>query len=161
MVGYIAAAVSKSEKVGFVGGISSDVISQFQYGFEGGVAYANKVLGKNVTVSSQYAESFSDAAKGKSIANKMFTDGCDVIYHAAGATGTGVIEAAKEAGRFAIGVDRDQAYLAPKNVLTSSLKNVAVAVDIVSRQYILGRKIGGKNRQQTGCHQRQAVDPSE
>ena len=145
MVGYIAAAVSKSEKVGFVGGISSDVISQFQYGFEGGVAYANKVLGKNVTVSSQYAESFSDAAKGKSIANKMFTDGCDVIYHAAGATGTGVIEAAKEAGRFAIGVDRDQAYLAPKNVLTSSLKNVAVAVDIVSRQYILGRKIGGKN----------------
>ena len=58
--------------IGFVGGIASDVISQFQYGYEAGVAYANSKLGKNVTVSSQYAESFSDAAKGKSIANKMF-----------------------------------------------------------------------------------------
>ena len=145
MVGYIAAAVSKTDKVGFVGGIRSEVIEQFQYGFEAGVDYANKKLGKNVTVVSQYAESFSDAAKGKSIANKMFTDGCDIVYHAAGGTGTGVIEAAKESGNYAIGVDRDQAYLAPENVLTSSLKNVDIAVDLVSRQHILGRKIGGKN----------------
>ena len=144
MVGYIAAAVSKTEKVGFVGGIASEVIEQFQHGYEAGVDYANSVLGKKVTVTSQYAESFSDAAKGKSIANKMFTDGCDIVYHAAGGTGTGVIEAAKEAGKFAIGVDRDQAYLAPDNVLTSSLKNVDIAVDIVSRRHILGRKIGGK-----------------
>ena len=144
MVGYIAAAVTKTEKVGFVGGIASEVIEQFQYGYEAGVAYANSVLGRNVTVTSQYAESFSDAAKGKSIANKMFTDGCDIVYHAAGGTGTGVIEAAKEAGKFAIGVDRDQAYLAPDNVLTSSLKNVDIAVDLVSRRHILGRKIGGK-----------------
>ena len=145
MVGYIAAAVSKTNKVGFVGGISSAVIEQFQYGYEAGVAYANNMLGKKVKVTSQYAESFSDAAKGKSIANKMFTDGCDIVYHAAGGTGTGVIEAAKEAGRFAIGVDRDQAYLAPENVLTSSLKNVDVAVDLVSRQHIAGRNIGGQN----------------
>ncbi len=145
MVGYIAAAVSETEKVGFVGGISSEVIDQFQYGYEAGVAYANSMLGKNVQVTSQYAESFSDAAKGKSIANKMFTDGCDIVYHAAGGTGTGVIEAAKEAGKYAIGVDRDQAYLAPENVLTSSLKNVDVAVDLVSRQHIAGRDIGGQN----------------
>ena len=145
MVGYIAAAVSKTNKVGFVGGISSEVIEQFQYGYEAGVAYANNMLGKKVQVTSQYAESFSDAAKGKSIANKMFTDGCDIVYHAAGGTGTGVIEAAKEAGKFAIGVDRDQAYLAPENVLTSSLKNVDVAVDLVSRQHIAGRRIGGQN----------------
>ena len=144
MVGYIAAAVTTTDKVGFVGGIKSEVIEQFEYGYMGGVEYANRVLGKNVTVTSQYAESFSDAAKGKSIANKMFTDGCDIVYHAAGGTGTGVIEAAKEAGKFAIGVDRDQAYLAPDNVLTSSLKNVDVAVDIVSKRHILGRKIGGK-----------------
>ena len=145
MVGYIAAAVSRTGNVGFVGGISSEVIDQFQYGYEGGVAYANSVLGKNVKVTVQYAESFSDAAKGKSIANKMFTDGCDVIYHAAGGTGMGVIEAAKEAGKFAIGVDRDQAYLAPENVLTSAMKNVNVAIDQVSRQHISGRKIGGQN----------------
>ena len=146
MVGYIAAAVSKTEKVGFVGGIASAVIEQFESGYEAGVAYADKKLGKNVKVVSQYAESFSDAAKGKSIANKMFTsDGCDVVYHAAGGTGMGVIEAAKEAGKFAIGVDRDQAYLAPKNVLTSSLKNVNVAVDEVSRRMIIGQEIGGQN----------------
>ena len=144
MVGYIAAAVSQTDKVGFVGGISSEVIDQFQYGYEAGVAYANSVLGKKVKVTSQYAESFSDAAKGKSIANKMFTDGCDIVYHAAGGTGTGVIEAAKEAGKFAIGVDRDQAYLAPANVLTSSLKNVDVAVDLVSRRHIAGQEIGGQ-----------------
>ena len=145
MVGYIAAAVSKTNKVGFVGGISSEVIEQFQYGYEAGVAYANNMLGKKVQVTSQYAESFSDAAKGKSIANKMFTDGCDIVYHAAGGTGTGVIEAAKEADKFAIGVDRDQAYLAPDNVLTSSLKNVNVAVNLVSKLHIVGRRIGGQN----------------
>ena len=145
MVGYIAAAVSKTQKVGFVGGISSEVIEQFQHGYEGGVAYANKVLGKKVKVTTQYAESFSDAAKGKSIANKMFTDGCDIVYHAAGGTGTGVIEAAKESGKFAIGVDRDQAYLAPDNVLTSSLKNVNVAVKAVGKRHIAGQDIGGKN----------------
>ena len=146
MVGYIAAAVSKTEKVGFVGGIASPVIEQFESGYTAGVAYANKKLGKKVKVASQYAESFSDAAKGKSIANKMFTsDNCDVVYHAAGATGMGVIEAAREAGKFAIGVDRDQAYLAPKNVLTSSLKHVNVAVDEVSRRLIVGQEIGGQN----------------
>ena len=145
MVGYIAAAVTKTEKVGFVGGIVSDPIDQFQYGYEAGVAYANSVLGKNVKVVVQYGESFTDAAKGKSIANKMFTtDGCDVVYHAAGGTGLGVIESAKEHGKFAIGVDRDQAYLAPDNVLTSSLKNVNVAVDMVSRRFILGQKLGAR-----------------
>lgn len=144
MVGYIAAAVSETQKVGFVGGIRSEVIEQFEYGYEAGVAYANRVLDKNVRVSSQYAESFSDAAKGKSIANKMFTDGCDIVYHAAGGTGTGVIEAAKEAGKFAIGVDRDQAYLAPDNVLTSSLKNVNVAVKAVGKRHIAGQDIGGQ-----------------
>lgn len=56
----------------------------------------------------------------------------------------GVIEAAKEAGKYAIGVDRDQAYLAPENVLTSSLKNVNVAVDQVSRRLIAGQEIGGQ-----------------
>ena len=144
MVGYIAAAVSETSQVGFVGGIEGTIIDQFQYGYEAGVAYANKQLGKDVKVSVQYAESFSDSAKGKAIASKMFTDGCDVVYHAAGGTGTGVIEAAKEAGKWAIGVDRDQAYLAPENVLTSALKNVNVAVEQVSREYMAGQKIGGQ-----------------
>ncbi len=141
MVGYIAAAVSETNKVGFVGGISSAIIDQFEWGYKAGVAYANKELGKNVEIDSQYAESFSDAAKGKSIANKMFTDGADVVYHAAGGTGQGVIEAAKEADKFAIGVDRDQNYLAPENVLTSALKNVDVAVKDLSAKFAAGEAL--------------------
>lgn len=144
MVGYVAGKTTKTDKVGFVGGISSAIIEQFQYGYEAGVHYAAKELGKNIDVSVQYAESFSDAAKGKAIASKMFSDGCDVVYHAAGGSGTGVIEAAKEAGKFAIGVDRDQAYLAPDNVLTSALKLVGKAVEEVSKEAMDGKKIGGK-----------------
>lgn len=144
MVGYVAGRTTESGKVGFVGGISSGLIDQFQYGYEAGVQYAAKELGKDIEVSVQYAESFSDAAKGKAIASKMYSDGCDVIYHAAGGSGTGVIEAAKEAGQWAIGVDRDQAYLAPENVLTSALKLVGKAVKEVSIEAMNGDEIGGQ-----------------
>ena len=100
MVGYVAGRMTETNKVGFVGGISSGLIDQFQYGYEAGVKYAAKELGKDIDISVQYAESFSDAAKGKAIATKMYSDGCDVIYHAAGGSGTGVIEAAKEADKW-------------------------------------------------------------
>ncbi|MFA9375818.1 MAG: BMP family ABC transporter substrate-binding protein [Lachnotalea sp.] len=144
MVGYIAGRTTTTDQVGFIGGIQSGLLDQFQYGYEAGVQYAAKELGKEITVSVQYAESFSDAAKGKAIAAKMYTDGCDVIYHAAGGTGTGVIEAAQEADKWVIGVDRDQAYLAPDNVLTSALKLVGKAVSDVSQEAIDGKEIGGK-----------------
>ena len=145
IVGYIAAAFSKTGNVGYVGGISSDVIDQFEFGYKAGVAYANSVNGTNVQVQAQYAESFSDSAKGKSIAQKMFSGGCDVVFHAAGGTGTGVIEAAAEAGLYAIGVDMDQNHLAPDNVITSALKRVNVAVVDVSNQSISGELAGGSN----------------
>lgn len=145
MVGYIAACTTKTGKVGFVGGVASDVIAQFEFGYKGGVAYANKVKGLNVEVTAQYAESFTDSAKGKSIAAKMFTDGCDVVFHAAGGVGTGVIEAAKDANKFAIGVDKDQNFLAPDNVLTSALKKVDVAVIDVSKRLLNKELEGGSN----------------
>lgn len=144
LVGYIAGKTTKTNKVGFVGGMTSAVIDQFEYGYKAGVAYAAKELGKTITVDAQYAESFSDSAKGKAIAQKMFSNGCDIVFHAAGGVGTGVIEAAKEANKFAIGVDRDQAYLAPKNVLTSALKLVNKAVQLVSKEALEGKEIGGK-----------------
>lgn len=144
MVGYIAGKTSKTNKVGFVGGIKSGIIDQFQYGYEAGVQYAAKELGKDITVDVQYAESFSDASKGKAIANKMFSSGCDIVFHAAGGVGVGVIEAAKEANKFAIGVDRDQSHLAPDNVLTSALKLANIAVENVSKEAMNGDEIGGK-----------------
>lgn len=144
MVGYAAGKTTETNKVGFVGGMASGLIDQFQYGYEAGVQYAAKELGKEIEVSVQYAESFSDAAKGKAIASKMYSDGCDVVYHAAGGSGTGVIEAAKEAGKWVIGVDRDQAYLAPDNVLTSALKLVGKAVKEVSLEAMDQKEIGGQ-----------------
>ena len=145
MVGYIAGKFSKAGKVGFVGGIASDLLDAFEWGFKGGVNYANKETGANVTVDSQYAETFSDSAKGKSIAQRMIGDGCDVIFHAAGGTGTGAIEAAKEANVYAIGVDMDQSYLAPDNILTSALKRVDKGLELVSEKIKNGESEGGDN----------------
>jgi basic membrane protein A and related proteins len=144
LVGYIAAKTTKTGKVGFVGGMTSSVIDQFEYGYKAGVAYGAKELGKTITVDAQYAESFTDSAKGKAIAQKMYSNGCDIVFHAAGGVGVGVIEAAKEANKFAIGVDRDQAYLAPSNVLTSAMKLVNQAIALVSKDAMDGKEIGGK-----------------
>ena len=144
LVGYIAGKVTKSNKIGFIGGQRSEIIDQFEYGFKAGVSYAAKELNKNIDVLSQYAESFSDVAKGKAIGSKMYSGGCDIIFQAAGGTGYGVIEAAKENGKFVIGVDRDQSDIAPESVLTSALKNVNKAVKLVSKKMINKEDILGK-----------------
>lgn len=146
LVGYIAGKTTKTNSVGFVGGIKSAIIDQFEYGYRAGIAYAAKELSKDIKVSVQYVESFSDASKGKATAKKMFDSGADIVFHAAGGAGTGVIEAAKDSGKFAIGVDRDQSYLAEDNVLTSALKKVGTAVDIVSKEVLEGKDIGGQTQ---------------
>lgn len=125
LAGYLASKMSKTGKIGFVGGIAGTIIDMFDYGYEAGAKYANP----NIEVIKQYAESFGDPAKGKSIANHMYQNGVDVIFQAAGATGLGVIEATKEMrsqGKdvWVIGVDVDQSPLAPEAVLVSVLKKV-------------------------------------
>lgn len=144
MVGYAAGLTTKTDSVGFVGGVSSAIIDQFEYGYRAGVQYAAKELGKEIKVDAQYADSFTDAAKGKAIATAMYSNGCDIVFHAAGGVGIGVIEAAQEADKFVIGVDTDQSNLAPKNVLTSALKRVDVAVANISEKFANGDKIGGQ-----------------
>jgi basic membrane protein A and related proteins len=139
LVGYIAGKTTKTGKVGFVGGMTGPLIAAFQFGYEAGVRQANP----KVKILSQYAESFSDAAKGKAIATQMYQSGADIVYHAAGAVGNGVIEAAKEKNKFAIGVDRDQNYLAPDNVLTSAMKRVDNGVYNVVKQLKDGTLKGG------------------
>ena len=144
LVGYIAGLTTKTDKVGFVGGIGSAIIDQFEYGYRAGVAQAAAELGKDIEVAVQYAESFVDAAKGKAIAQKMYNDGCDIVFHAAGNVGNGVIEAAKDSGKFVIGVDRDQYDLAPDNILTSALKRVDSAVVLVTEEVMNGNDLGGQ-----------------
>ena len=147
LVGYIAAAASGTGKIGFVGGVSGELIDAFQYGYQAGAAYADRELGKTTEVLVNYAGSWIDPDYGRVLAEEMYHSDCDIIYHAAGGTGIGVIQCAQERGLYAIGVDRDQAYLAPKNVLTSALKKVNVAVLQVSRDFIEGREIGGRTFQ--------------
>lgn len=130
LVGLIAGKMTKTNKVAFIGGMESVVLARFQYGYMAGVKAANP----ECEVIVRYANSYNDAALGKSIANQMHKDGVDVIFTAAGAVGTGAIEAAKENGKMAIGVDTDQNALAPNNVITSAVKNVDVSViDLVGQ----------------------------
>jgi basic membrane protein A len=139
LTGYIAAKMSKTGSVGFIGGMSVPIIHAFQYGFKAGAKFANS----KTIVLEQYSESFTDAAKGKAIANQMIGKNADVVFHAAGAVGDGVIEAAKEKNKMAVGVDRDQNYLAPKNVITSSMKRVDNAIMTVVTDFKKGIFKGG------------------
>lgn len=140
LVGYIAGKMTKTNKVGFVGGIKFPLIEKFEYGYMAGVKMANP----NCEVLSQYAESFTDAAKGKAIANNMYQKGADIVFHASGGVGDGVIEAAKEKGKWAIGVDKDQNFLAPDFVLTSAMKRVDNAIYDVVRKLKEGQWKGGE-----------------
>ena len=142
LTGLVAGKMTENNNVGFIGGIQTPVISRFEYGYKAGVKEANKDCNVNV----QYAGTFSDAAKGKSIANQMYGNGSDIILAAAGGTGLGSIESAKEQNKYAIGVDRDQSDLAPKNVLTSALKKVNVGVYDTVKEFVEGKLKGGQEK---------------
>jgi basic membrane protein A len=139
LVGYIAGKMTKTGKVGHINGIASPTMESFAVGYYAGVLTANP----NVQIMGQYSGSFGDPAAGKAIANQYFADGADIIYSAAGATGNGAIEAAREQNKWAIGVDMDQNYIAPDNVLTSALKRVDNALYDVSDMARKGTLQGG------------------
>lgn len=140
LTGIIAAKMTKTNNVGFIGGMPTPAISKYQYGYKYGVETTNK----EVKVAQQYANSFSDQAKGKSIAKQMYASNVDTILSAAGDTGTGAIEAARENNKYAIGVDRDQSYLAPDNVITSALKKLNVASYDLAKSLVEGNYKGGE-----------------
>ena len=146
IVGYIAASASKKKKVGFIGGVKSETLDQFEYGYKAGVAYYNFCYSylQSVEVVSDYIGSFTDDQKAFQMAIKMYDDGCDVIYGAAGLATLQILSASSLYETFSIGVDKDQAYYAPDHVLTSAMKNVDTAIQIVSRDFIDKRQIGGK-----------------
>lgn len=130
LVGLIGAKMSKTNEVGFIGGMKIPNITRFEEGFIKGV----KAVNPEAKCVSQYANSFDDSSLGKSIANQMYSNGADVIFSAAGGVGTGAIESAKENNKYAIGVDMDQNSLAPDNVITSAMKRVDIGVfDIISK----------------------------
>jgi len=127
IVGVAAAKASKTGKVGFVGGMDIGLIRRFACGYVGGVKSinANAEVYQNMTGTTPSA--WNDPGKGAELTQSQIDRGADVIYHAAGGTGTGVIQAAADAGKLAIGVDSNQNGMAPGSVLTSMLKRVDVA----------------------------------
>ncbi|MFP4136515.1 MAG: BMP family protein [Candidatus Acetothermia bacterium] len=143
LVGALAAMKSETGEVGFVGGQESPLIEKFEAGFKSGAWYVDPDL----EISSKYVgttgEAFANPAKGKEIAKALYSDDVDVIYHAAGLSGSGVIEAASETDNYAIGVDSDQDYMAPGHVLTSMLKRVDVSVYQTVRDVVKGNFEGG------------------
>lgn len=144
LVGYIAGMTSEANNVGFVGGMESEVIDRFEYGFRAGVMAAAREKGKEIKVQIQYANSFGDQEAGKNIANRMYQEGADVIFQAAGGTGTGVIESAKENKKYVIGVDRDQKEEAPENILVSTVKGIGKAVQYTIDDLAKGEFKGGE-----------------
>ena len=134
LVGAIAAQASSAGTIGFIGGVDLPSIRRFQAGYEAGAKLVKpdiKVHSNFLTQAPDYS-GFADSAKGKLAARRMYQNGADVVYHAAGGSGTGVFQAAKEAAGLAIGVDSDQYVTAPADVkphvLTSMLKRVDEAV---------------------------------
>ena len=139
LVGLVAGSVTESKIVGYVQGMVSDSMNLFGIGYITGVLEAcpdAQILQYNVN-------NFGDIAGGSTAAKDMITKGADVIYHAAGGSGIGVISACDEEGIWAIGVDTDQASLAPDHVLTSAMKRVDVASQDISKAVAEGNFTAG------------------
>jgi len=128
LVGMAAALASKTGKVGFVGGMDIPLIRKFALGYEEGAKYVNPKVEVFQNMTGTTPAAWNDPTKGGELARSQFDRGADVVYAAAGATGLGVLQAAKDRGKLAIGVDSNQNYLHPGAILTSMVKRVDLAV---------------------------------
>lgn len=148
LVGVMAATASKSGKVGFVGGMDIPLIRKFQCGYEQGAKYANPKAEVFANMTGTTGAAWNDPTRGGELAKAQFAKGADVVFAAAGGTGSGVYQAAKDSGKLAIGVDSNQNYMQPGTMLTSMLKQVDVAVYNISKSFkpgltVLGLKENG------------------
>ena len=134
LVGALAALLTKTDKVGIVLGMDIPPLWKFEIGYKWGVHYIMNMTGKKIKIFWQYTGTFGDPPKGKEAATLMLQQGADVIYHAAGETGLGVLDAvyewAKKTGKevYAIGVDAPQEWVHPGYIIASMVKHVEVAV---------------------------------
>ena len=128
LVGILAAMASKTGTVGFVGGMDIPLIRKFACGYVQGAKAANPDIKVIQNMTGDTGAAWNDPVKGGELAKAQIEQGADVVYHAAGGTGIGVLQAAADAGKLGIGVDSNQNYLHPGTVLTSMLKRVDNAV---------------------------------
>lgn len=155
LMGALAALITTSKMpktnpepiIGFLGGMDIPVINDFLVGYIEGAKYINP----NIKVLISYVGSFNDPAKGKELSLAMYRQGADVIFNVAGNTGIGLLEAAKEADRWAIGVDSDQALIyestdieIAKRIVTSMMKNVDLSIFRGIKMHLEGRLVYGR-----------------
>lgn len=151
LAGIVAAMTSETGKIGFVGGQQEPHILKFQAGYEAGA----KSVNPDIEVDAQFTESFSDAGLAQQIASAMYTNNADVIFHAAGSAGNGVmtetrnrLEAGTDEDIWVIGVDRDQSaegeWENGNFVITSTLKELGRAVENVTNDTMNGEFPGGE-----------------
>lgn len=148
LVGTMAAMASKTGKVGFVGGMDIPLIRKFECGYKQGAMWANPKAEMIGNMTGTTGAAWNDPARGGELAKAQFSQGVDVVFAAAGGTGIGVYQAAKDSGKLAIGVDSNQNHIQPGTMLTSMLKRVDVAVYNVAKGHkagisVLGLKEGG------------------
>jgi basic membrane protein A and related proteins len=143
LVGMMASMASKSHKVGFVGGMDIPLIRRFGCGYEQGAKFANAKAQVFANMTGTTGAAWNDPARGGELAKAQFAKGADVVFAAAGGTGVGVYQAAKDSGKLAIGVDSNQNHLQPGTMLTSMLKRVDVAVYNVSKGFTPGMTVLG------------------
>ena len=141
LLGALAAMRTKSNVVGFIGGMDTPLIQKFEKGFTEGVKSQNP----EVQVLSSYANSFGDDKLGANIAKDMIAAGADFIYPAAGFTGVGAILEAQNAGIYSFGVDSDQYYLAENSIVTSMLKQIDIAIFNTIKEFVDTGKLSEKN----------------
>jgi basic membrane protein A len=148
LVGVLAAMASESGKVGFVGGMDIPLIRKFACGYVQGVKDTNPDAEVFQNMTGTTGAAWNDPVKGGELAKSQIDRGADVVYHAAGGTGVGVLQAAADAGKLGIGVDSNQNYMHPGHVLTSMLKRVDNAVydammDVNSGEWESGVQVMG------------------
>jgi basic membrane protein A len=128
LVGMIAAMTSRTGKIGFVGGMDSPLIRRFALGYREGARYADKDVALFEDMTGTTPAAWVDPLRAGRLARSQFERGADVVFTAAGGSGMGVLQAAADAKKFAIGVDSNQNYIHPGSVLTSMVKRVDRAV---------------------------------
>ncbi|QDI90420.1 BMP family ABC transporter substrate-binding protein [Salicibibacter halophilus] len=148
LVGVIAALHTETDQLGYIGGVDSPLINKFEAGFRAGVEYVDP----NIDVAIQYTEDFNDASLGQQVADTMYGNGADIIFHAAGGSGNGLFTEAidrrnQDEDVWVIGVDQDQALQEEEwadVTLTSMVKRVDEAVYQVSEDTMEGNFPGGE-----------------
>ena len=146
IIGAIAALTSKTGKIGFLGGMDVPLIRRFELGYEAGA----KKVNPRIIILENYcgvtSEAWNDPPKAKELALAQYDTGADVIFSAAGASGTGTFDAAEERKKYAIGVDSNQDWTKPGLILTSMLKRVDLAVFDVIQEAQAGKFTAGTKR---------------